>query len=131
MKYNKNWYQSLNKSKLSPPDWVFKIVWPVLYFLMFIALVLVWTDKKCYPFCKPLYFFLIQLFFNLIWTTLFFVYKKPLLALIDIIIILLFTIITYFQFKKINKTASYILIPYILWTIFALYLNLYIVLNYI
>lgn len=129
MKYNKKWYNSLNRSQFSPPDWVFGIVWPILYTLMAISLYLVWTNKKCYPFCKPLYFFFIQLAFNLIWTTLFFVYKKPLLALLDIILILAFTIITYLQFQKINKKASYILIPYIAWLCFALYLNLFIVIK--
>lgn len=129
MKYNKKWYNSLNRSQFSPPDWVFGIVWPILYTLMAISLYLVWTNKKCYPFCKPLYFFFIQLAFNLIWTTLFFVYKKPLLALLDIILILAFTIITYLQFQKINTKASYILIPYIAWLCFALYLNLFIVMK--
>ena len=126
---NKLWYQSLNKSSLNPPEWVFKFVWPILYTMMAISLYLVWNNKKCYPFCKPLYFFFLQLGFNLIWTTLFFVYKKPLLSLIDILIIIGLTIITIIQFLKINKLAVYLLLPYLGWLLFALYLNFWIVLK--
>ena len=129
MNYNKNWYNNLNKSSLTPPDWVFSVVWPILYTTMCISLYLVWTDKQCSPFCNPLLFFFIQLFFNVIWTTLFFKLQKPLWSLIDIIFVLLFTIITLKQFYKINKSSSYILIPYVIWLSFASYLNLYIVVN--
>lgn len=129
MKYDKSWYNNLNKSSLSPPSWVFSVVWPILYTIMTISLYFVWSNKKCYPFCKPIYFFIIQLIFNLIWTTLFFKMKKPLLAFIDICFIIVFTFITIKEFYKIDKISSYLLVPYLLWLLFASYLNGYILLN--
>ena len=126
--YSKQWYNSLNKSNLTPPDWVFSIVWPFLYTTIAISLYLTWTHPKCFPFCNPLYFFFIQLFLNLIWTTLFFKLQKPLWSLIDILLLVVFTLITMIQFYSIQPMSFYILIPYFLWICFATFLNLYIVL---
>ncbi len=123
-----NWYKNLNRAPWSPPSYVFGIIWPVLYFLMTISFFLVWKNKKCYPYCSALSFFLIQLMFNLSWTTIFFYYKMTLLALIDIILIICFTVITYIKFTKINKIAAYLLIPYLCWLFVAFSLNMYIVL---
>ena len=122
-----NWYKKLNRSKLSPPSWVFGIVWPILYLLMTISFIIVQRNKKCFPFCSPLVFFIIQLGFNLIWTTLFFKMKLPLLALVDLMLTIIFTFITYYQFHSISKLGSYLLLPYMMWMCFAFYLNLYIV----
>jgi len=127
--YNKNWYDNLKKSKYSPPDKIFGIVWPILYVLMSISFFLIFNDKKCHPYCNPLNYFLIQLILNLSWTTIFFKMKKTKIAFFTIIIMLILTIITYFKFNKINKFASYLLIPYILWLAFASYLNYYIITN--
>lgn len=126
---NNKWYLNIKKSKLTPPSFVFGIVWPILYFLLGLSFFLVWKNDKCFPFCIPLIFFLIQLFFNLIWTYLFFVKKKFLLALIDIFIMIIFTIITIKMFYKIDKVSSYLLIPYLVWISFAFYLTFYIYMN--
>ena len=127
--YNKSWYNELNRSSLSPPSWVFKFIWPILYFMMGISFYITLKDEKCSPFCRPLVFFLIQLAFNLSWTTVFFRFRKIKIALVVILLILLFTILTLNDMYKVNKTAFYILIPYILWLSFATYLNTYIVIN--
>ena len=127
--YNRKWYNSLNKSILTPPNWVFGVVWPILYLLMGISFFMIQRNKKCKPFCNALVFFIIQLGFNLLWTKLFFKRKKPMLALIDIIFVIIFTFITYNSFYKISKQASQLLLPYMIWICFAFYLNLYIVLN--
>ena len=92
---NKQWYKNLKRSRLSPPSYVFGIVWPILYTLMFISLIILWTNKKCYPYCEPITYFLFQLFFNITWTNLFFNLKKPLWAFVDLCITLIFTLITY------------------------------------
>ena len=126
---NKDWYNKLNKSQLNPPNWVFSVVWSILYALMINSLMLVWNDKNCFPYCNAVTFFMIHLVFNLIWTTLFFSWKNPLWSLIDIIILIIFTLITFFEFRKYNVYASNLLIPYIIWICFACYLNLYIVIN--
>ena len=123
-----NWYKSLNKAPWTPPSYVFGIVWPILYVLMGISFLLVWKNKKCFPYCSPLTYFLIQLGFNLIWTTLFFVMKKPLLALLDICLIIYFAIKTYNRFIKIDRLAAYLLVPYLLWLLLAFSMNFYIVL---
>ena len=123
------WYKNLNKSRLTPPSWVFGVVWPILYILMTISFLIVQNNKKCYPFCNQLVYFIIQLGFNLIWTTLFFKMKRPLWALIDLILTMIFTFITYYQFNTISKLGSYFLLPYMIWITFAFYLNLYIVMN--
>ena len=127
--YNKRWYNSLNRSSLSPPDFVFGIVWPILYAMMAISLYLTINNKKCVGFCRPLPFFIIQLALNLSWTTIFFKMRMKNLAFLTILIIIFFTLITFKELQKISKKASYFLIPYILWLCFAGYLNLYIVIN--
>jgi benzodiazapine receptor len=122
-----NWYKSLRKAPWTPPTYVFGIVWSILYFMMTISFVLVWKNKKCFPYCSQLTFFLIQLGFNLIWTTLFFKLKTPLLALVDILLMTYFAYITQQAFSKINKLAGYLLIPYLGWLLLAFSMNLYIV----
>jgi len=123
------WYKTLKRAPWSPPDYVFGIVWPILYTLMAFAFVIAWKDEKCHPYCPALTFFLIQLLLNLSWTTIFFKFKMPIFALFDLIGTLVFTIISYYSFLKINTLASNLLIPYILWLLLAFSLNLYIVVN--
>lgn len=127
--YDKYWYRLLEKSSLNPPPWVFAIVWPILYLLMYLSLFIVLNNKKCQPYCKPLDFFILQLLFNLQWTNVFFRQQNIKKALIYTTIIIFFTIATIISFYFINKLASILLIPYLLWLFFAFYLNLYIVLN--
>ncbi len=121
------WYKTLKRAPWSPPDYIFGIVWPILYTLMTISLVLVWKNKKCFPYCSAVTTFFIQLGFNLSWTTIFFYYNMPKLALLDIMAILFFTVRTYYSFINVSKIAAYLLIPYLLWLILAFSLNLYIV----
>ena len=123
------WYKTLKKAPWSPPNFIFGIVWPILYTLMAISAGIVWSNKKCYPYCSPITFFIIQLAFNLIWTTIFFKWQMPKLAFLDMILIMIVTFHTYKQFLPISKTAGYLLIPYMLWLCVAFSLNLYIILN--
>ena len=126
---DKTWYKKLERSSLSPPDYVFKIVWPFLYTLLTISFVILITDSKCSGICKPIPFFVIQMIFNIMWTTIFFRYKMLRTALAVTFIIIFFTLLTFSEMIKINKNASYLLVPYILWLCFAAYLNYYIVLK--
>ena len=127
--YNKIYYNSLNRSKLTPPDYVFRIVWPILYILMFLAAFMIQRNSKCVGFCTPLVYFTIQLLINLSWTTVFFGLQMKRLAFMMILAIIGFTLITYSEFIQIEPTAAYLLIPYIAWLGFASYLNYYIIRN--
>lgn len=118
------WYATLEKPFFSPPNWLFGPVWTLLYLLMSIAVYLVWKKKGQKKLVrKALILFCVQLFLNAIWTPLFFGLHSPLLGLIDIIVLLLFIVLTMIAFSKVSKLATYILIPYLLWVSFATLLN--------
>ncbi len=119
------WYKFLNKPSFSPPNWIFGPVWLTLYFMMGVAVYLNWIKKsKQAKFNVRLFF--IHLFFNLIWTPIFFGAKNLFLALIIIIIILFTIVIQIILFWKVNKISSLLLIPYLLWVTFASFLNYWI-----
>ena len=124
-----SWYQFLNKPPFSPPNWIFAPVWIILYFMMGVSVYLILienTKKKAVK--NGLLFFSIQLFLNFIWSLIFFGLKNPLLAFIEIIFLWIFILLSIIKFYKINNTASYLLIPYLLWVSFASVLNLSIIL---
>ena len=115
------WYQSLTKSELNPPGYVFGIVWPILYLLMGI------TAWRTFETIKNLFY--IQLFFNAIWSWLFFSFHLPVISLIDIWLLIFINIKILFMILKQDKIAAFLYTPYIVWLLFASYLNLFIVLN--
>ena len=117
------WYNSLKKSSLTPPDYVFGIVWPILYLMIFGSIGLTLYNDPNFCLDCPFTFFVIQLVFNLIWTTIFFRYKQILLGLIDLILVIVFTVI---YMTKVSGISLYLMIPYICWLCLAFYLNLYI-----
>ena len=113
------WYQDLIKSSLNPPGYVFGIVWPILYILMGISAFL--TYSKVYK------LFLLQLVFNTMWSWLFFAFHQPLIALIDIYLLIGLNIYLINLMRGINKLAAYLFLPYIVWLLSASHLNLVIV----
>ena len=117
----KTWFPTIIKPSFNPPSWVFAPVWTLLYILMGIAAGIVWDkiDSNVELVKKGLFFFAIQLAFNALWSYLFFGLNNILLASIEIIILLLMIYETYVVFKKVDKKASYMLIPYMLWVSFA------------
>lgn len=115
-------YKYLIKPMFAPPSIAFSIVWPILYFLMGISSYLIYESKNKER-ESALYIYLLQLGFNFIWSILFFVLNYRLFAFIWIIILLLLIIVMILKFYKINKTAAYLQIPYLLWVMFATYLN--------
>tara|TARA_Y100001970_G_C13970368_1_gene717851 strand:+ start:295 stop:678 length:384 start_codon:yes stop_codon:yes gene_type:complete len=123
-----NWYNKQKKAPWTPPSYVFGIVWSILYLLMTISVLLVIFNKKCYPYCRPITFFILQLILNLSWTTVFFQLQQPLIALIMIVLMLGITAYTALQFYPYSKIASILLVPYLLWLCVAFSLNGYIVL---
>ena len=115
------WYQSLIKSELNPPGFVFGIVWPVLYLLMAIS------AYRVYDSVAQLFF--VQLFFNTIWSWLFFSFHLTLIALFDIWLLLFLNIKIFLVLYREDKLSSILYIPYVIWLLFASYLNLFIVIN--
>ncbi|OCB75586.1 sensory protein TspO [Flavobacterium piscis] len=119
------WYPTIIKPSFNPPNWIFMPVWTLLYILMAVAAGLVWDKIKeqNQEVKVALGFFLIQLTLNAIWSYIFFGLKNPMLALIEIALLWLMIYETYLKFTKINKTAGYLLIPYMAWVAFAGILN--------
>ncbi len=116
-----SWYLGLIKSDLNPPGYVFGIVWPILYFLMGIT---IW---RTYNAIKNLFY--MQLFLNAIWSWLFFSFHLPLMALLDIWLLIFINIKIFLLILKEDRLAAVLHTPYIMWLFFASYLNLFIVLN--
>ena len=121
-KDNMNIFEFLNKPPLSPPGFLFPIVWTILYTLMGIASYLVLTSNKSDDFA--LIFYGIQLVFNFFWSILFFNFEAYLFSFIWLVILWILILITTILFYKVSKPAGYLIIPYLLWVTFAGYLNL-------
>ena len=119
--YKEPWYSNLNKSFLTPPDWVFAPVWTTLYLFMTIAIWSAW--HKNYKDLNIIYIYLMHLFFNTTWSIVFFVFHNIFAALINLIIIIGFIIILMIKYKKISNLSFILMIPYLLWCIYALTLN--------
>ena len=116
-----SWYLSLDKSELNPPSYIFGIVWPILYILMMVSAFL--AHKKIFS------IFITQLFFNAAWSWLFFRFQMPLIALLDIYLLIAINIYILNLMYRENKIAFFLFIPYVAWISFASYLNLFIVIN--
>jgi len=118
-------YQTLIKPPLSPPGWIFPIVWSILYALMGISAFLIYSadspdkNKKV-----PYLIYTAQLFVNFMWSIIFFKFKLLCAAAAIIILLLILIISMLISFCKIRPAAAYINIPYLLWVAFALYLNI-------
>lgn len=120
-----SWYPTLVKSPLTPPVWVFPLTWSILYILMGISLYLILVTKAKQK-KMALVAFALQLFFNFSWSFLFFYLQRTGLALIDLILLYVTLLVTCYFFHRISKPAAYLLLPYVAWSSFALYLNLFI-----
>lgn len=106
----------------APPGWLFPVVWTILYALMgFAAYVIENTASPRKS--KALIIYYIQLFFNFVWSFIFFSSGNYLFAFIWIIALWLLIIATILEFKMIKNRAAYILIPYLIWVTFAAVLN--------
>jgi translocator protein len=119
------WYPTLIKPSFNPPNWIFAPVWTALYIMMGVAGGLVWNQIETQPELvkKGFKFFIIQLGLNALWSFLFFSLHNPLLALIEIMLLLLMIFETYTIFKKVDRIAGILFIPYLAWVSFAMILN--------
>jgi len=118
---NSLWYESI-KVNLTPPNWVFPIVWNVLFFLIALSLYFAWMENKSRK--KIAIVFGINFLFNVLWSVLFFTLKNPTWAFFELILLLLPSIVSMiFVTWKINKKSAYLLFPYLAWVSFAGALN--------
>ena len=122
-----SWYPFLDKSSLTPPGYVFSLVWGALYVLMGVSAGIVW-GRRTSATRVLMFLFWVQLFLNLFWSFTFFYMQMPLLAFV-VLLALLFVVALYLIgcYGR-YRVAMYLNIPYLLWLLFAAYLNVYIVL---
>lgn len=113
-------YEYLINPPLSPPSYLFPIVWSILYILMGIAYYIYRKNNYNISTIKLYY---IQLILNYLWSIIFFVFKLKTLALLWIIILAITIIYLMIKLFTEEKTSFYLFIPYILWVLFATYLN--------
>lgn len=123
----KNWYPTLIKPALTPPNIVFPIAWSIIYLCMGISIGLIinsMTAPKRY-FIRA---FVFQLFFNFTWSIGFFYLENPLIGFINILLLDIFVINYTLKSYPVNKASSILFFPYVVWLLFATYLNGYILL---
>ena len=116
-------YVEIVRPGFAPPGIVFPIVWTALFILMGISSYIIYISDNANK-DKALLYYLIQLVLNSMWTFFFFRMQWYLFSFIWILLILTFVILMFIEFYKINKTAAYLQIPYILWLVFAGILNI-------
>lgn len=118
-------YKDLNQPPFAPPGWVFPIAWGILYALMGAAAALIPTarasdeDKK-----RALTLYGLQLLFNFSWSIIFFRFELYWLSVVIILILLILVTLTLLRFWQIRPLAGALLIPYLLWLLYATYLNI-------
>ncbi len=119
-------YEQVNKPPLSPPMALFPVVWCILFVLMGISSAIIYINRNTNPeiASSALKLYGVQLVFNFLWPIAFFNFQAFLFAFIWIMVLWVLIIAMIVQFNKINKTAGYLQIPYLVWTTFAAYLNL-------
>lgn len=113
------WYEELVKSPLNPPGYVFGIVWPILYLLM--GIVSFFAAEKIWK------LFIIQLALNAAWSWIFFYYQLPIIALLDIALLILVNAMILSNLKSFSRALFLLYLPYMLWLCFAAFLNVSII----
>jgi translocator protein len=118
------WYAGLEKPFFNPPNWVFAPVWTLLYLLMGIAVGRVWNYGIHHRWVKTsVYHFGFQLLINGLWSLIFFGLRNPIGGMVVIIILLFLIVRTIQQFSIVDLLASRMLYPYLMWVVFATFLN--------
>lgn len=127
--YNSQWYNNLIKPPFLPNDDLFAPIWTFLYLTIFISLILyILEDKK--EKIAGYIFWAIQIILNFLWSPVFFLFQQINLAFVVIILLDIFVILTIKKFYTISKLSALLLLPYLIWLLFATYLNFaYIILN--
>lgn len=117
------WYATLNQPSFNPPNWIFGPVWTTLYLLMGISFYKILQLPASKDRTEAINVFYLQLMLNFFWSLIFFRWHLIGLALVEIIVMWISIAFMIHKFKKLNKFASYINIPYLCWVSFASVLN--------
>ena len=118
------WYATLNKPPLTPPAAYFPVAWTILYTLMAISFFIILTKPHSKDKYVAVNLFLFQLILNFTWSYVFFELKSVNFALLDVFLLLVFLCFTVGYFFRISKFAAILLVPYLLQVLFAIYLNI-------
>lgn len=124
---NMQMFDMIKKPPLSPPGWLFPVVWTILYILMGLASYYVYCHKETEleeEVSCALRLYGVQLFFNFMWSIVFFNLKWYLFAFIWLMILWVMILVLTYKFRRIERKAGNMIIPYDLWVTFAAYLNL-------
>lgn len=116
------WYESI-KPSITPPGWIFPIVWNTLFFLIALSLYFAWQSANNKQKRNVAVVFGINFILNIFWSYLYFYLRRPPLAFIEIFFLLISIVSMIVVTWKIDKKSSYLLIPYLLWVSFATVLN--------
>ena len=119
--FKEPWYSQLTLASFNPPPWVFGPVWTTLYIMMSLAIWKIWYNTRDK---KTLKIYFVHLFFNASWSVIFFGLHQILLAVINLIIILIFIFLLLKIYLEKDKISFYLMIPYFLWSSYALVLNI-------
>ncbi len=117
------WYAALNKPSFNPPNYLFGPVWTLLYALMGVSLYFIWKSPVGIARTKALSIFSLQIALNFFWSFIFFNFHELGWALVEIAILWIAILLMITSFHRINKTAAYLQIPYLMWVSFAAVLN--------
>lgn len=118
------WYEQLVRPALSPPNWVFGVVWPILYLCLGVVLYRLWRAKVCsVDVGRARQLFVVQLVLNGLWTPVFFGQQEIVLALYMLIGIVVCVVYLMIVVCRFDRVSMWLLVPYELWLLFAMYLN--------
>lgn len=118
-----DWYPTLRKPSWNPPGWLFGPVWTLLYLAMALAAWLVWRRLGIAGAATALALFALQLALNLAWSAIFFAWRRPGWAAIEIVLLWVAILATLVEFARTSRGAALLLVPYLLWVGFAAVLN--------
>lgn len=116
------WYTTIEKPRWTPPNWVFPLVWSVLYLAIAVAGWLVWRKVGLAP--LPFGAFAAQLVLNAAWSALFFGLRRPDAAFADLVLLWIAILVTLVLFAGIDGIAALLFVPYLAWVTTAGALNL-------
>lgn len=120
-----SFYSELTKPPLSPPGWLFPVIWPILYALMGLSVFLIFTSNGTSKEKRTAYrIYAAQLLVNFTWSIVFFRLRMIELSVAVILLLLVLIIVMIAVFRKIRPISAFLNVPYLLWTIFASYLNI-------